>query len=159
MAYKSPEQKAADVLLPLGCIHQKNTYLPFSFVDKEDREFPAKGDFYHPGLDLYIEVKHSHLNGKTSKTKAENAYNRIEPFKRTGRYATHYQIQSGWNHAASKHAIVQSKIGRAQYAIVFTEEPDEETISRIEKQGIQAFSLSRFVGMLQLQLEFETEPT
>lgn len=154
MTYKSPEQKAADLLLPLGFINQNDKLMPYTFVDKEGIEFRAMADFYHPGLDLYIEIKDSHLNGKTSKSNAEKAYERIEPFKRTGRYARYYQIQCGWNHAARKQAIVQSAIGSPQFAIVFTGKPDAHTFNRIHKQGIQAFSISRFAGMLQLQLEF-----
>jgi hypothetical protein len=153
MTYKSPEQKAADLLLPLGCIHQNDKLMPYTFVDKERREFRAMADFYHPGLDLYIEIKDSHLNAKTSKSNAEKAYDRIEPFKRTGRYARRYQIQCGWNHAAPKQAIVQSTIGSPQFAIVFTGNPDEGTLARIVKQGIQAYGLKRFASLLELQLE------
>jgi glutathionyl-hydroquinone reductase len=79
MTYNSPEQKAAEVLLPLGCIHQNDTLMPYSFFDKEGREFSAKADFYHPGLELHIEIKDSHLNGKTSKANAEKAYSRVDP--------------------------------------------------------------------------------
>jgi len=153
MSYKSPEQKAADVLLPLGCIHQNDKLMPYSFTDKDGTEFGAKADFYHPGLDLYIEIKDSHLNGKTSKSNAERAYNRVDPdrFRKAPRY---YQIQNQWNHAAAKQAVVQSTIGPPQFAVIFTGKPDDETLGRIRKQGLQALSLSRFAGMLQLQLAF-----
>ena len=151
MSYKSPEQKVADVLLPLGFIHQNNKFMPYTFVDKESTEFRAMADFYHPGLELHIEIKDSHLNGKTSKAKAENAYNRIEPF-RLRQSPTFHQTINQWNHAAPKHAIVQSTIGSPQFAIVFTGMPDAETLGRIEKQGIHAFSLNRFTSMIELQL-------
>ncbi len=152
MSYKSPEQKAADVLLPLGCIHQNDKLMPYTFVDKEKTEFGAKADFYHPGLDLYIEIKDSHLNGKTSKTKARNAYDRIEPY-RLRQSPTFHQTRNQWNHSAPKQAIVQSTIGSPQFAIVFTGSPDEGTLARIIKQGIQAFSLKRFASLLELQLD------
>lgn len=152
MTYKSPEQRAADVLIPLGCLHQNDKLMPYTFRDKDDREFGAKADFYHPGLDLYIEVKDSHLNGKTSKSNAEKAYSRVDP-DRLRKAPRYYQIQNQWNHAAPKQAIVQSTIGSPQFAVVFTGNPDSETLKRIEKQGVQAFSLYRFAGMLQLQLE------
>lgn len=155
MSYKSPEQKAAAVLLPLGCIHQNDTLMPYTFIDKESTEFGAKADFYHPGLDLYIEIKDSHLNGKTSKTNARNAYDRIEPY-RLRQSPTFHQTRNQWNHAAPKQAIVQSTIGSPQFAIVFTGKPDAETLGRIEKQGIQAFGLKRFSSMLRLQIELNT---
>jgi hypothetical protein len=123
-----------------------------SFADKDGRVFNAMADFWHPDLDLYVEIKHSHLNGKTSKTTAENAYDRIEPAMLYGKHASYYQIQAGWNHAAAKQAIVQSKIGAPQFAAVFTKQPDNETLKRIERQGIQAYSLRRFAGIVGLQL-------
>lgn len=33
MTYKSPEQKAAEVLIPLGCIHQNDKLMPYTFRD------------------------------------------------------------------------------------------------------------------------------
>jgi hypothetical protein len=153
MSYKSPEQKAAEILIPLGCIHQNDKLMPYSFIDKEGREFGAKADFYHPVLELYIEIKDSHLNGKTSKANAEKAYGRVDP-DRLRKAPRYYQIQNQWNHAAPKQAIVQSTIGSAQFAIVFTGKPDKETLNRILKQGIQALSLSRLEGILQLQFAF-----
>jgi hypothetical protein len=152
MPYQTPEQLAAAALNPLGFVSCNSTLLPYSFTDKDGNTFNAMADLHHPDLDLYVEVKCSHLNGKTSKTTAENAYNRIEPAKRYGKNRTYYQIQNGWNHAASKQAIVQSKIGNPQFAIVFTQPPDADTLGRIERNGIQAFSLKRFAGMIELQL-------
>lgn len=118
---------------------------------KDDREFGAKADFYHPGLDLYIEIKDSHLNGKTSKSNAEKAYSRIDS-DRLRKAPRYHQIQNQWNHAAAKQAIVQSTIGSPQFAIVFTNQPDEDTLNRVVKQGIQAFSLSMFTSILRLQV-------
>jgi hypothetical protein len=155
MAYKTPEQIAAAILIPLGFVLVNLALMPYSFTDKEGVVFQAMADFYHPGLDLYVEVKCDHLNGKTSKAKAELAYNRIEPAKRYGKHAAYYQVRHQWNHAASKQAVVQSVIGSPQFAIVFTKRPDEETFKRIEKQGIQAFSLSTFENILGLQLALE----
>lgn len=155
MAYQTPEQIAAARLAPLGCIDVSKTRLPLSFTDKEGIPFNAMADFYHPGLDFHIEIKCSHLNGKTSKSKAELAYNRIEPAKRFGKFASYYQVQHQWNHAAAKQAIVQSTIGAPQFVIVFTKQPDEATVKRIEKQGIQAYSLSRFAGLLAMQLDVQ----
>jgi hypothetical protein len=151
MAYQSPEQIAAATLIPLGFVLINLTLMPYSFTDKEGVVFRAMADFYHAGLDLHVELKCDHLNGKTSKAKADLALNRIEPAKRYGKSAAYYQVQHQWNHAASKQAIVQSAIGSPQFAIVFTKQPDEETLKRIEKQGIQAFSLERFAGMIELQ--------
>lgn len=91
----------------------------------------------------------------TSKSNADKAYDQIEPFKRTGRYARYYQVQCGWNHAALKQAIVQSTIGSPQFVIIFTGSPDAEMLGRIKKQGFQAFSLPRFAGILRLQLDIE----
>lgn len=152
-----PEKSAAAVLLPLGCIDVSHTLLQVEFADKEGKPFSAMADFYLPALDLYIEIKQSHLNGKTSKANAERAYNRIEPAKLYGKHATYYQTRNQWNHAAPKQAIVQSTIGRAQFAIVFTEQPDADTLARIEKQGIEAYSLSRFASMIRLQLACQKE--
>lgn len=152
MAYKTPEQKAAEILIPLGCIHQNDKFMPYSFVDKEGREFGAKADFYHPGLELYIEIKDSHLNGKTSKANAEKAYSRVDP-GRLRKAPAYYQIQNQWNHAAAKQAIVQSTVGQPQFVIIFTKEPDADTLSRISKQGIRAFSLKRFASLLDMQLK------
>lgn len=154
MAYKTPEEIAAAVLLPLGFELVNRDLMPYKFFDKEKIPFGAMADFYHPLLDLYVEIKCKHLNGKTSKATAERAYNLIEPAKRFGKHATHYQVQHQWNHAAPKQAIVQSTVGSPQFAIVFTQQPDAKTITRIEKQGIQAFSLSRFASMIRLQLAF-----
>lgn len=151
MTYKSPEQKAAEVLIPLGCIHQNDKLLPYTFRDKEGREFSAKADFYHPDLGLYIEVKDSHLNGKTSKANAEKAYSRVDP-DRLRKAPRYYQIQNQWNHSATKQAIVQSRIGASQFVVVFTKAPDDSTLMRIQRQGLHAFSLTRFTGMVQLQL-------
>jgi hypothetical protein len=147
-----PEQYAASVLIPLGCIDVSRTLLQVEFTDKEGKPFSAMADFYLPALDLYIEIKHSHLNGKTSKANAERAYNRIEPAKLYGKYMTYYQTRNQWNHAAPKQAIVQATIGAPQFAIVFTEHPDDATLARIGKQGIEAYSLSRFASMIRLQL-------
>ncbi len=150
-SYKTPEQLAATQLLPLGFTHVTDMFLPYSFADK-DGDFGAKPDFYHASLDLYVEIKCDHLNGKTTKAKAELAYSRIEPAKRAGRYATFYQTRNQWNHAARKQAIVQSTIGAPQFAIIFTKQPDEETLKRLVKHDIQAFCLSMFTSMIELQL-------
>lgn len=151
MSYKSPEQKAAELLIPLGCIHQNDKLMPYTFFDKEGVEFRAMADFYHPGLDLYIEIKDSHLNAKTSKSNAEKAYNRVDP-GRLRKALRYYQVQNQWNHAAMKQAIVQSTIGASQFAIVFTGKPDTQTLQRITDKGVDAFSLGRFASLLQLQL-------
>jgi hypothetical protein len=151
MAYQTPEQIAATALSPLGFLPVNNVIMPYQFVDKDGTNFRAMADFYHPDLDLYVEVKCNHLNGKTSKMNAEKAYNRIDPV-RLRKSPTYHQIQTQWNHAAAKQAVVQSTIGHPQFAVVFTKEPDEATIKRIEKQGIQALSLKRFVSILTLQL-------
>lgn len=132
--------------------------MPYAFVDKDSTEFGAKADLYHPGLDLSIEIKNSHLNGKTSKTKAKSAYGRIEPY-RLWQSPTFHQTRNQWNHAAPKQAIVQSIIGSPQFAIAFTGKPDTETLGRIKKQGIKAFSLFRFTGMLRLRFEFQESNT
>ena len=152
MAYKTPEQIASAILTPLGFILVNRKLMPYQFSDKEGVTFGAMADFYHPGLDLYVEIKCNHLNGKTSKANAERAYNRIEPEKLHGTHAAYYQVQNQWNHAAPKQAIVQSTIGAPQFAIVFTKEPDAATVARIEKLGMKAYSLSRFAGMIALQL-------
>jgi hypothetical protein len=131
--------------------------LPYQFSDKEGVAFGAMADFYCPGLDLYIEIKCSHLNARTSKAKAELAYNRVEPAKRFGKNATYYQTRHQWNHAAPKQAIVQSTVGAPQFAIVFTQQPDDATLDRIAKQGIEAYSLSRFASMIRLQLACQKE--
>jgi len=151
MAYLTPEQTAAAVLIPLGFILVNKTLLPYSFTDKEGTTFNAMADFYHAGLDFWVEIKCKHLNGKTTRANAEKAYARLDPVK-LAKHPTHYQIQTQWNHSSVKHALVQSTIGHPQYAIVFTQQPDEDTLARITKQGIQAFSLKRFASMVGLQL-------
>ena len=157
MAYQTPEQLAEAKLLPLGFILVNRTLMPFQFTDKDGVAFDAMADFYHAGLDLYVEIKCNHLNGKTSKANAEKAYNRLDPDK-LRQYPTFCQIQNQWNHAAKKQAIVQSAIGPAQFAFVFTKEPDAETMGRITKQGIQAYSLERFACLIDLQLECNLGP-
>jgi hypothetical protein len=152
MAYQTPEQLAAAVLTPLGFCLVNRTLMPYSFTDKDGETFNAMADFYHPVLDLYVEIKCNHLNGKTSKANAERAFNSIEPAKRFGPSKTYYQIHNQWNHAAPKQAIVQSVIRPQQFVIAFTKTPDDDTLKRIEKQGIQAHSLKRFASMIQLQL-------
>lgn len=151
MAYQTPEQIAGAVLTPLGFTLANKTLLPWSFQDKDGVTFNAMADFYHSGLDLWVEIKCKHLNGKTTKSNAEKAYARLDPLK-LAKHPTHYQIQTQWNHSSVKHAVVQSTIGRPQYALVFTQKPDDDTLSRITKQGIQAFSLKRFASMVELQL-------
>lgn len=47
---------------------------------------------------------------------------------------------------------VQSVITPQQFVIAFTKTPDDETVKRTEKQGIQAHSLKHFASMIQLQL-------
>jgi hypothetical protein len=152
MAYQTPEQIAAAILIPLGFILVNRTLLPFSFKDKKGEAFNAMADFYHAGLDLWVEIKCSHLNGKTSEVNARKALARIEPAKMS-RYPTFYQTRHQWNHSSVKQALVQSTIGAPQFVIAFTQQPDEETLGRIEKQGIQAYSLTRFASMIELQLE------
>jgi hypothetical protein len=152
MTYQSPEQIASTLLIPLGFVLVNNRLMPYSFTDKDGQSFGAMADFYHPVLDLYVEIKCNHLNGKTSKANAELAYNRVEPEKRFGRNKTYYQIRHQWNHAAPKQAIVQTVITPQQFVIAFTKTPDDETVKRIEKLGIQAHSLKRFASLIQLQL-------
>jgi hypothetical protein len=151
MAYQSPEQIAATVLVPLGFKLVNRTLLPFRFTDKDGNAFQAMADFYHEDLDIWVEIKANHLNGKTSKVNAERAYNRIETSK-LQKYPTYYQTRHQWNHAAPKQALVQSTIGAPQYVIAFTQHPDDETLTRLTKQGIQAYSLARFASMFELQL-------
>lgn len=152
MSYQTPEQIAGATLLSLGFKLVNATPMPYRFVDKENTEFGAYADFYHPHLDLFVEIKHSHLNGKTSKATAERAYDRIEPERRYGKHAAYFQTRNQWNHAAQKQAIVQAAVTRRGYAIVFTSTPDAETLTRIEKTGIQAFGLSMFASIIELQL-------
>ena len=154
MAYLTPEQTAAAILIPLGFILVNKTFLPYSFTDKEGTTFNAMADFYHAELDLWVEIKCGHLNGKTSVANAKRAYERLDPVK-LARYASHCQITTQWNHSSVKHALVQSAIGAPQYAIVFTKQPDEETLARIVKQGIQAYSLKQFASIVKLQLEYD----
>ena len=85
------------------------------------------------------------------------SYSRVEP-DRLRKAPSYYQIQNQWNHGAPKQAIVQSVIGAPQFAIVFTNQPDEETLTRITKQGIQAYSLARFASTIELQLAFQSSP-
>ncbi|WP_323142802.1 hypothetical protein [Massilia phyllosphaerae] len=153
MTYQSkPEATAAKALLPLGFIPCNNDLLPFAFEDKSG-PFNAMADFYHPEWDLYVEVKDRELNAKTSKATAEAALARVDP-ARYHKAPTYYQIQNGWNHAAVKQGIVQSTIGGPQYAVIFTGKPTDKTIELIEKRGIRALSLARFVSIVQLQQAF-----
>jgi hypothetical protein len=124
-------------------------YVSYMIPGKRGRQH-----LYHAGLDLYVEIKCDHLNAKTSKANAEKAYARLDPDK-LRKYPTYCQIQNQWNHAAPKQAIVQSTIGAAQFAVVFTKTPDAETLGRITKQGIQAYSLARFASLIDMQLEAE----
>jgi hypothetical protein len=57
-----PEQHAASVLTPLGFVFVHGTRMPYKFIDKEDEPFSAMADFYHPALNLYVEIKFDHLN-------------------------------------------------------------------------------------------------
>lgn len=150
MAYQTPEQLAAARLTSLGFALVNRTLLPYSFTDKDGTVFNAMADFYHAELELWVEVKCNHLNGKTSKANAERAYNRIEPEK-LRKHPTYYQIQHRWNHAAPKQATVQSGIGAPQFAVVFTKQPDADTLGRIGKQGIEAYSLARFASLIELR--------
>jgi hypothetical protein len=152
LAYLTPEQIAAAVLIPFGFILVNKTLLPYSFTDKEGTTFNAMADFYHAELDLWVEIKCGHLNGKTSVANAKRAYERLDPAK-LARYASHCQITTQWKHSSVKHALVQSTIGAPQYAIVFTKQPDHETLIRIIKQGIQAYSLDRFASLIKLQID------
>lgn len=150
MTYLSkPEATAAKALLPLGFIHCNQKLLPFTFEDKNG-PFNAMADFYHPQWELYVEVKDRELNAKTSKATAEAALARLDP-ARYCKAPTYYQIQNGWNHAALKQGIVQSTIGHPQYAVVFTGKPTDKTVKLIEKRGIRALSLSRFVSLVKMQ--------
>lgn len=153
MSYQTPEQIAESKLQPLGCINQNQTYLLGIFKDKTGAEFRAMADFYHSGLGLHIEIKHDHLNGKTTKANAESAYRRIEAW-RVRKSPTYYQTRNQWNHAAKKHAIVQSTLGRNKYVVAFTKTPDEETMKRIERDGVEAYSLVGLARILQVQLAF-----
>jgi hypothetical protein len=130
--------------------------MPYWFNDKEGVAFQAMADFYHAGLELWVEIKCDHLNGKTSKANAEKAYNRIESAK-LRKYPTFYQTRHQWNHSRVKQALVQSTIGAPQFVIALTQRADEETLARIGKQGIQAHSLTRFASMVELQLACKTE--
>lgn len=153
---RAPESKALhEMVAPSVNTHQEFTasFITDNIVFTLKEEFGAKADFYHPGLELYIEIKDCHLNGKTSKANAEKADSRIDP-DRLRKAPKYHQIQNQWNHAAPKQAIVQSTIGSPQFAVVFTGKPDIKTLGGIEKQGIQALSLSRFAGILRLQAEF-----
>jgi len=116
---------------------------PWAFQDKDGAEFRAKSDFYNPDLNIYVEVKHSSLNSKTSKATADRAMARIDPV-RYRKAPTYYQCKNQWNHSATKQAIVQNSLTPAHFIIVFTGKPDEATLKLIEKRGIDAYSLDRF---------------
>jgi len=81
MVYQTPEQLAAARLTSLGFALVNRTPLSYSFTDKEGTVFNAMADFYHSELELWVEVKCNHLNGKTSKANAERAYSRVDPDK------------------------------------------------------------------------------
>lgn len=132
MAYQSPEQIASAVPTALGLYLVNRTLMPYSFTDKDGETFNAMADFYHPVLILYIEINRNHLNGKTSKAKAELAYNRIEPEKRLGDRKSYYQTRNQWNHAAPKQGIIQSVITPQQFINAFTKTPDDERVSELK---------------------------
>lgn len=138
-----PEQLAAPVLARYGFTPYQDQFFPVTFYDADGAEFRAKPDWYHPELGIYIEVKDSHLNGKQTKKTAKNARKNADPW-RVQRYPEYYQIQCDWNHSATKQAIVQHELSPARFMVVFTGNPDEDTLKRIEKSGLQAYSLKRF---------------
>lgn len=145
------EEQARKVLQPLGFIPYE-AYLPGEFVDKEGQQFEAKSDFYHPATGIYLEVKDSSLNSKTSKATAESAMARVDP-DRYWRAKTYYQIQNGWNHAAAKQSAVQHVLTPENFMIVFVNKPDAKTMKLIEKYDIHACDLrhvSRYLSIMAL---------
>lgn len=139
----NPEQLAGPVLAKYGFIPCHDEFFPVAFTDDDGAEFRAKPDFYHPIYGIYIEVKDNHLNGKGSQLTARNARNSADPW-RVQKYPTYYQIQCDWNHSATKQAIVQQTLTPAKFMVVFTGTPDEKTLKRIIKSGLQAYSLDKF---------------
>lgn len=136
------EQKAAPVLATFGFIPCQD-FFPVTFQDKDGKEFRAKCDFFHPELNIYVEVKDKSLNSKTSKATADKAMARLDP-ARYAKSPTYFQCENQWNHSASKQAIVQHHLGPAQFMVVFTGKPDDATLKLIEKRGIDAYGLEKF---------------
>lgn len=152
----TPEQKAFPILSRFGFVPCQDEFFAETFFDKEDTEFHAKPDYKHPELNIYVEVKDSSLNSKTSKRMAENAYRRIDPY-RLAKSPTYYQIKNQWNHSAAKQSIVQHTLGGAdRFIVVFTGKPDSKTLELIEKHGLHAYSLDKFSLYMSMWKLFNT---
>ena len=113
---------------------------PMTFFDKLGKPFKACPDYVHATLGIYVEIKHSSLNSKTSKDAADNAFNRLEPHQQKMPY---HQVSCQWSHAAAKQGIVQKTLGPASFVVLFVGEPSQDTLKLIEKHGIDAYSLAK----------------
>lgn len=138
-----PERLLYDYLTSRGWIHQPDTYLPYTFTDPEGTIFNAKGDYYHPVYNAWVEAKDSELNGikckRTAETQSEAA--KLRPaYKKNPSY---FWIKHGWNHSAHKNTIVQNTIPPGQFLVVFTGNVNEENIKRIVNAGLHACSFKK----------------
>jgi hypothetical protein len=136
-----PEQDLTQYLSSRGFVLDNDSYLPGEFSDKENTSFRAKADFYHPQFDVYVEVKQYSLNGIKCKRTADK---QLEAAKSRSQFGTFHQLKNGWNHSAHKQAIVQTTLDPDRFTVLFSEEPDEATLKRIQKSGLHCFDRRRF---------------
>lgn len=146
------EKISAPYLQRFSCIRCSDT-LTATFKDKKGDSFKAKADFYHPTTGLFIELKCSKLNSKTSKASADKAIARQLNW-RNGILETVDELNCSWSNSIYKQAIVQKKLTRNNFIIVFDLLPNYEEATRLLKAGLvwcDLKSLPSYLAFLQFQ--------
>lgn len=147
--------------LPFVC---NETWLPIVYRDKNGAELKAKSDAHLPiyGTTIYLEIKDSTLNSKTSRKTADNAMARLDP----DRYAanpSYYQTVNGWNHSACKFSLVKKSMTESNehLLLIFDKPPKKtskcDTPALIEKYQIEYLTKETFRHILALKI-FEVMP-
>ncbi|MDO9419963.1 MAG: hypothetical protein Q7T66_04795 [Herminiimonas sp.] len=146
------EETTAPYLQRFSCIRCSDT-LEAIFKDKQGVSFKAKADFYHPATGLFIELKCSELNSKTSKASADKAIARQLEW-RNGNLKTIDELNFSWSNSIYKQSIVQKELTRNNFIIVFDVLPNFDEAQRLIKAGLvwcDLRSLPSYLGFLQLQ--------
>ena len=160
------ELSIAPLFLSLGCIACQ-TFAPHfqtTFKDKDDYQFVARPDFYHPFTNTFFEFKSCELNNKQSFRTADNRlraqytyrYKELPP-------ASHFDVSKllwdskkyridcllhAWNHSLSKHLIVQRALGTENYMVVFGNTLSDDVAIKYQKKGLGFLSTSQLAGYL-----------
>jgi len=139
------EAKASFQLFKYGIVPCEDKFEQ-EFIDAEGKTFRACPDFVHSATGVFFEFKTRKLNGKKTKTVADEAMRKVEEGIARGwiksKDLTFKRLENAWNHSIQKVAAVARQLPPSTpLVLLYEDEQDLNEERRCARNGVFMLSL------------------